>query len=180
MSQYIVNIANIQKPIIDNSNFAVYRLTKHDLERLRVSIGDPAKVIWKEVISPPNRITKRGYHSTAIERRDIPLPLKRYLSTYNPLLKRAGGYIMYHGIGKDRHGLHALEHWAGPGAFVRAYDPHHPDLTVRCKPEYPFDEIFSIYVLNIMDRHNGYEVIIDFINWLTDIGHVIIAVRRDL
>lgn len=176
-TQWYVDLSPVKFPLFRNRNYALWKLSPDGISEMLANIkgltwtkANDTKMAYK---------TSKGYHSTAIRRFTPPAPLQKYLDTYNPLL-RVGGYMLYHGVGKDDVGWRAISSWS-PFSLVTAFDPYHPNTEIQKKPNTnTFDEIFSIYVLNVVDKKAGYQIFEDLLTWLKPHGHAIIAVRKDL
>jgi hypothetical protein len=63
---------------------------------------------------------------------------------------------------------------------VQTYDPYHPVPEYRKPLTRKFDEVFSIYVLNVVPREQGLQILDEIHSLLKPTGTAIIAVRRDL
>ena len=183
-TQWYVNLA--QTPLVDNKKFAIYEMDKAELftcaGHTDISIRE-----WRPVVNKTKRkslTTKKGFHNTAIARKTVPAPIQWFVNRYNP--RKTHWDILYHGCGKDDIGTEALvdygfiEDHRKSSTTVCRYDPYHPDPEVRKFPTETFDEIFSIYVLNVVPQNEGRKILREIYSLLKPKGTAIIAVRRDI
>lgn len=169
--QYYVTLS--EKPAVNTASFATWVLNKTQLQGV---LQNEASQTWT-LSTVSTRTTKtNAFHPTAMARREVPKPIQQYL---RKLDKRTNpGKVLYHGCGRDTHGIAAMSR--GGRDVVVPYDPHHPDSAVRVLPNDKFDEVFSIYTLNVVNREVGMTILSQIEQRLMDTGVAVIAVRRDL
>ena len=121
------------------------------------------------------RVARHGtYHPTAIARKKAALPLRNYVNIH---FWTRNVTCLYHGVGRDLAGAKFLE---SRGRQVCLYDPHHPDPAVRVPPSGVYDEIFSIYTLNVIPAPEARRVLKEILGCMKEDSVAVIAVRRDL
>lgn len=151
---------------VSTSGHATYRLTKAELGKVLRAWG---KAGWKAVRKDRAPSTSSAFHPTAAPRKRMAVPLRK-------ALPKKCGRALYHGVGRDAPGAAALRRRC---RRVVEYDPFHPDPKVRRKPKGRFDEIFSVYVLNVVPKTQGRHVLREIHRLLAPGGHATISVRRD-
>jgi hypothetical protein len=124
-----------------------------------------------------SREPKKGhFHPTAISRKRAPVPVRAFLESLDS--RTAPGRVLYHGIGRDEPGLEAMGR-DGRDVVV-GYDPYHPEPGRQAAPSGEFDEVFSIYTLNVVPALEGISVLGEIYDVLLPRGKAVIAVRKDL
>ena len=148
------------------AGYALYRLTKRELGKV---IRE--KATWREVAA--GRAPTAGrHHPTARRRGAPPAPLRAAVKDFGRC-KRA----LYHGVGRDRPGLALLEKHCDAAV---GYAPYHPDGRTTRLPRGTFDEVVSIFTLNVLDRAEGKKALRQIHRKLRRGGHATIAVRTDV
>jgi hypothetical protein len=165
--QFCVRLAG--KPTLSKGGFRLYKMSKKELGAAMRQLDSAS---WQKVFEKTT--SKQGklgdYHPTAISRRTAPAPLKAAPP------RRSCRRALYHGVGRDDAGMKTLKRRCDT---VVAHDPHHPDASVRAKPRGKFDEVYSIYTLNVVDKAEGKKVLKGIYDALDDDGEATIAVRKD-
>lgn len=151
------------------SSYALWRLSKPELKSV---IRNWDKVRWIRKIETPREPQAGKFHPTAIARRKAPVPLREGVKHFG-VCRRA----LYHGVGRDQAGTDLIARHCGQ---VVTYDPYHPDPAVTHKPKGQFDEVVSVYTLNVVERPEGKEILREIHRKLKPGGHATIAVRRDI
>lgn len=124
-----------------------------------------------------SREPKKGqFHPTAMARKRAPVPVRAFLESLDS--RKAPGRVLYHGIGRDEPGLEAMGR-DGRDVVV-GYDPYHPEPERQIVPSGRFDEVFSIYTLNVVSPSKGIDILGEIYDVLLPGGKAIIAVRKDL
>lgn len=134
-----------------------------------------------------NRDTSVGIYSvgeadpfvTAIERpENAPaVPIREHLRK-NPAPPPNGRCrVLYHGMGRDYPGLRAIGREGACAAT--GYDPGQPDRRFRRKPRGRFNEIYSVYTLNVVPERTAKSIIQQIFDLLKPRGRAVISVRRD-
>lgn len=152
--QYCVSLP--ARPAKETRGYALWKLTRSELGRL---LG---RMKARKTRSGPS-----GFR-TAIARRRAPAPMRS--------LSGRSGACLYHGVGRDQPGVRALRKRC---RVVTAYDPHHPDPRMRKRPRGKYDEILSIYTLNVVSTAEGRRVLREIHRMLKPGGRAVLAVRRD-
>lgn len=162
-------------PQLTKRHYALWVLSRSQLASLLMgSIGLHGS--WK-LAATTHRETKEGqFHPTACGRRFAPTPLRDFLEALDT--RKKPGRVLYHGMGRDVLGLEAMSR--GGRDEVVGYDPFHPEPERRLFPLVKFDEVFSIYTLNVVPAVEGISVLGEIYDVLKSNGKAIIAVRRDL
>ena len=168
--QYLVDLA--AEPVAKSSTFALWVLTHDQIHDLLASSG----YSWTKAASSKREVKEGTFHPTARARTAIPVPIRRFLEKFDG--REEQGRVLYHGCGKDGHGLGALTRNGRDD--VVGYDPYHPDVEFRKPPRGKFDEVFSIYTLNVVERGVGVGILAEIASLLKKGGRAVIAVRRDL
>ena len=172
--QSLVTFPNF-KPFKRTSGYDLYVFLKEDVENILKNWHKEAQ--WKLMkVHKGKVIRKSGYHHTAIVRQKAPAPMREYFES--TLLERPESLkTLYHGCGKDRKGRDLL---AQHGA-VSLYDPHHPVGMYGIIPNQIFDEIHSHYVLNVVTKDEGQQIMTEIYGRLSwKWGQAVVSVRRDL
>ena len=106
---------------------------------------------------------------TAITRRTLSVPMK-WLRSHGFLC--TGESILDFGCGRGGD----VERLVEQGYDVKGYDPNHrPEM-----PEGEFSTVTCNYVLNVIDRRTGLDVLRQIRDRLTEGGQAYISVRRDI
>jgi len=134
-----------------------------------------------------DRDTSVGIHSvgdanpfiTAIQRPEAPaVPLREYLRKHPQAPPNGRCRGLYHGMGRD---YPALKDIIREGACAATgYDPGQPDRKIRRKPHGRFNEIYSIYTLNVVPERTARNIVQQIFDLLKPRGRAVISVRRDI
>jgi len=151
------------------SSYALWRLSKPELKAV---IRNWDKVGWIRKIETPREPRPGHYHPTAIARKKPPVPLREGVRHFGAC-KRG----LYHGVGRDQPGVELMKEYCGQ---VVTYDPYHPTPAVTQKPAGKYDEVVSVYTLNVVEQPEGKEILREIYDALKPDGHATIAVRRDI
>lgn len=163
------------EPQIKTAHYALWVLSRSRLASLLMTHLD-LHASWK-LASTTHRETKKGqFHPTTCGRRATPAPLRSFLESLDS--RKVPGRVLYHGMGRDELGLEAMSR-DGRDEVV-GYDPFHPDPERRLLPLVQFDEVFSIYTLNVVPAIEGIAILGEIYDVLKPDGKAVIAVRRDL
>jgi len=166
MSQYRVTLPF--EPHIETKNYALWVLTPWEMHTAYLGL------VSVPVTSGGSVARYDRYHPTARFRRRPAAPLSAYLQ----LADAATNACLYHGVGRDQAGVKALQR---TGRTVSVYDPYHPDEAVRQPPQDVYDEVFSIYTLNVVNEETAKSILEDIMGLLRQEDSVaVIAVRRDV
>jgi len=164
--QYCVRLG--PRPDRAQRGYVVWRLSRRELGRL---LRNWKATSWRQV-STGRSPSEGRFHPTARRRLRSPNPLRAAVKD----IERCNR-ALYHGVGRDQPGLALLERAC---KRVVAYDPYHPDALVRRKPRGKFDEIVSVYSLNVMSPTEGKRALREIFAKLRPRGHATIAVRSDV
>jgi hypothetical protein len=167
--QYCVRLPTGRDVSRRKSSYALWRLSKPELKAV---IRNWDKVRWIRKIESPREPRPGRFHPTAIARKKAPVPLREGVKHF-----AACENALYHGVGRDQPGLELLKRRC---ECAVAYDPYHPDQAVTHKPAGQFDEVVSMYTLNVVGRPEGKEILREIHSKLKPGGHATIAVRRDI
>ena len=161
-------------PVAETARYALWVLTREQLHKM-LSTSHYKK--WSLAASSKRDPQRESFHPTARARTAIPAPVSRFLGSPNDE-RTEPGRVLYHGCGRDVYGMAAMTR-SGRDE-VEGYDPYHPDAELRSLPKGKFDEVFSIYTLNVVPVGTGTEILCELVNSLKKGGRAVIAVRRDL
>lgn len=161
------------EPIYENGRYALWVIPRDQLESM---LTKGHFKTWSLRLRTERDPKEESYHPTARPRQTVPAPMKKFFESADT--RAEAGRVLYHGCGRDFHGLAALSR-SGRDA-VEGYDPHHPDSEFRKFPKGKFDEVFSIYTLNVVPVGMGTNILCEMANALKKNGRAVIAVRRDL
>lgn len=163
------------KPQLTKRHYALWVLSRSQLASLLMGSTE-LHDSWK-LAATTHRETRKGqFHPTACGRRASPAPLRAFLEALD--FRKTPGRILYHGMGRDVLGLKAMSR--GGRDEVVGYDPFHPEPERRLIPLVEFDEVFSIYTLNVVPAIEGIAILGEIYDVLKPDGKAIVAVRRDL
>jgi len=151
--QYCVSIP--ARPARETRGYALWKLSRSELGRLL------ARLTARKV-----RLGPKGFR-TAIARRPA------CTRAHEGGLGALGGL---HGAGRDVPGARRLRKRC---RTVALYDPHHPDPRMRKRPREKYDEILSVYTLNVLSTAEGRRVLREIHSLLKPGGRAVLAVRRD-
>lgn len=164
MSQYDVRLGAEEKK---RGRYALWRLSKRQLGALLRT----GKLRWRRVRGDTREAKLGQFHPTAVARQKPPTPLREAVESFG-----ACDRALYHGVGRDVPGARLLQAQCGE---VAVYDPYHPNPKVTQRPRGTYDEIVSVYTLNVVDQKEGKRVLKEIHRALKPGGHATIAVRRD-
>lgn len=164
--QYCVRLS--PRPDAKRSGYVLWRLSRRELGSL---LRRWKPDTWRKV-STGRKPVKGKFHPTARRRAKPPNPMQAALRDVDTC-KRA----LYHGVGRDAPGLALL---AKRCKKVVAYDPYHPDAKTTRAPRGTFDEVVSVYSLNVLAPAEGKKALRQIHRLLRPKGHVTIAVRSDV
>jgi len=105
------------------------------------------------------------------------VPLRQHLQRHPKAPPNGRCRVLYHGMGQDYPGLRAISR--GGSCAVTGYDPGQPDRRFRKKPRGKFNEIYSIYTLNVVPERTARNIVQQIFDLLKPKGKAVIAVRRD-
>lgn len=157
------------------SNYTVWVIPRVRLGGVMVT-SDHLHNTWKRVRTGTKSPEEGKFHPSTRSRATIPAPIREFLSTLDD--RDTPGRVLYHGCGRDEPGLEALSR-EGRDEVV-GYDPYHTDSSKSARPEGQFDEVFSIYTLNVVPPEVGIPLLGEMFDYLKPNGKAIIAVRDDL
>lgn len=171
--QYFVDFPGLRPARQRSGAFAQFELPSDALEKILEEW--PASAVWEARSKGKETAASGGYHPTAIPRKAVPAPIREYIKAH-PSRRGKVRRILYHGVGRDQKGAKALEDCG----MVTAYDPNHPDESIRSKPTGKFVEVHSHYVLNVVSQAEGRELLAEILSYLEGVGVAVVTVRRDL
>ena len=163
------------EPLLKKRNYALWVLPRIELAKLLMG-SLRLHNSWRLIKTTKREVKEGQFHPAARRRHSAPAPVREFLAHLDS--RETSGRILYHGIGRDEPGLEAMSR--GGRDEVVGFDPYHPDLELRELPTGRFDEVFSIYTLNVVPAKQGIDILGEIFDVLEPAGKAVIAVRRDI
>jgi len=162
-------------PAIKKPNYYLWVLSRDTVASLLIN-NVSLRGGWKLATSNTREASIGRFHPTARARTATPAPIREFLRVVDD--RKCRGRVLYHGVGRDDAGTYAMSREGRDE--VHAYDPYHPIPTYCVMPGWSYDEVFSIYTLNVVTPKVGIDILGEIYDSLKPSGKAVIAVRRDL